>query len=84
MNTRSPAWRWFAMASLLSAILAGLGTAYLMADRLADSGGDPALAPPMIAVAVSVLMTYFGILIPMLAAIGVVVVILDTQTRKRR
>jgi hypothetical protein len=84
MNTRSPAWRWFALACVVSMVLAGVGTAFLMSDRLGDTGGDPALAPPFIAVAVSMLMTYFGLLLPLLAAAGVVVVIADTQTRKGR
>ena len=47
-------------------------------------GADPALAAPPLAVAVSVLMTFFGLLIPAVALCGAVVVIVDGYSRKAR
>ena len=82
MKTRSPAWKWFAIGCAVSLVFAVVATVFLMAGNLSQTGTDPALAPPPLAVAVSVLMTFFGILIPAVALCGAVIVIVDGYFRK--
>ncbi len=84
MKKRSPAWKWFGLGAGLSVVLSVLATIYLVGDKLAQSGGDPVLAPPPLAVAASVLMTFFALLIPLVALCGAVIVIIDGYSRKAR
>ncbi|RAU20433.1 hypothetical protein CU669_18450 [Paramagnetospirillum kuznetsovii] len=83
MKTLSAAWKWFGSASLLGVIVSAVLSYHLVSGRLAQIGGDPDLAPPTIMVAATSLMTFFGILIPIMALVGVVIVILDGYSRGR-
>ncbi len=83
MKIVSPAWKWFGLGSLISCLLSG-GVAYhLVTARLAQIGDDPALALPLVTVAASSFLTFSSILIPMLALLGLVVVLIDGLTRGR-
>lgn len=82
MNIRSPAWKWFGLGCVVSVVLSALATFALVGQKLSTIGADPAMAPPPIAVAASVLMTFFSLLIPAVALCGAVIVIVDGYTRK--
>lgn len=84
MKKPSPAWKWFGIGCVVSLILSVLATISLVNDKLAQSAADPALAPPPLAVAVSVGMTFFSLLIPAVALCGLVIVIIDGYSRKAR
>ena len=84
MPTRSPKWKWFGLGCAVSFVLSILGTHYLVSDKLAQSATDPVLAPPLLAVATSVLMTFFSLLIPAVSLCGLVIVIVDGYSRKDR
>jgi len=76
--------RWFGLGCLISLVVAVLGTAHLTRDLLAQAGGDPVLAPPPLAVATSVGMTFFSLLIPLVCIFGAVVVIVDGAYRGKK
>ncbi len=84
MKKPSPAWKWFGIGCAISLVLSVLATIALVGDKMDKAGADPALAAPPLAVAVSVLMTFFGLLIPAVALCGAVVVIVDGYSRKAR
>ena len=84
MKKASPAWKWFGVGCLLSLVLSVVATIALVGDKLNQAGSDPALAAPPLAVAVSVLMTFFALLIPGVALCGAVIVIIDGYSRRTR
>ncbi len=84
MRFRSTAWKWFGSGCAVGTVIAALATIYMVRDLVGQAAGDAVLAPPPLAVAVSVLMTFFGLLIPLVALCGVVVVIVDGFARGRR
>ncbi len=81
MRTLSTAWKFFILSGVLSAVMAAIGTFHLMSNRLAQIGSDPDLALPPLMVAATSFMTFFGILIPLVALVGVVFVIIDGYSR---
>ena len=84
MEKCSPKWKWFGLGCVISTVLSILATYYLVSDKLAQSSADPVLAPPALAVAISVLMTFFSLLIPAVSLCGLVIVIVDGYSRKAR
>ena len=84
MGKCSPKWKWFGLGCAISTVLSILATHYLISDKLAQSAADPVLAPPAMAVAASVLMTFFSLLIPAISLCGAVIVIVDAYSRKAR
>jgi hypothetical protein len=83
MKNLSAKWKWFIFGSGVSCVLAALATAHLMSSRLGQLGADPDLAPPAIMIAGMVGMTFFGLVIPLAALVGVVIVIVDGYSRGR-
>jgi hypothetical protein len=83
MRSVSAAWKWFGLGSLISCALSAIGTFHLVSNRLSQIGDDPALALPPIMVAATSAMTFFGLLIPMLMLLGLVVVLIDGLTRRK-
>lgn len=81
MRFGSAKWKWFGIGSALCLVGAIVATIHLTGDLVAGSG-DPALAPPLISVAVSVLMTFFGVLIPLVALVGAMVIMVDGYARR--
>lgn len=84
MKKSSPAWKWFGVGCVVSVVLSVLATIQLVSDKLSKFAADPALAPPPMAVGVSVGMTFFSLLIPAVALCGAVIVIVDGYSRKAR
>jgi len=84
MKPLSPAWKWFGIGCGVSLVLSVLATIALVGDKLSQSGTDPAAVAPPLAVAVSVLMTFFSLLIPAVGLCGAVIVIVDGYFRKTR
>lgn len=84
MKSLSPAWKWFGLGSAIGCVLAVLATYHLVSGRLAQMGGDPELALPPVMIVATSIMTFFGVLVPILALLGVVVVIVDGYSRGRK
>jgi hypothetical protein len=86
MKKRSKAWTWFLSGCALSAVASAIMTVRAVNNLLSDAGAqaDPALAVPTIAVVTTGIMTFFGLLVPLMALCGLLVVMIDGFTRSRR
>ncbi|OAN45611.1 hypothetical protein A6A04_06860 [Paramagnetospirillum marisnigri] len=83
MKTLSPAWTWFAIGTVISCVASAIGAYSIVSGRLAQVGDDPALALPAAMVIATSVMSFFSLLVPMLALLGVVIVMIDGFTRGR-